>query len=129
MSQENVENFKRANGAFNRRDVNGVLEAVDPEVVWHSAWMGSVYRGHQGVREWIEEVDESLDEINAEFPELRDLGDRLLALGHFRGLGKESRVEIESPVAYLVEFKDGKVSRVQTYLDRDEALEAAGLEE
>ena len=53
----------------------------------------------------------------------------MVALGRLQGRGKESGAQIESPIGYLVDFKDGKVTRVLTYLDPTEALKAAGLSE
>ena len=37
MSQENVEAYKRGLDAFNRRDVEAMLQELDPEVVMHLA--------------------------------------------------------------------------------------------
>jgi hypothetical protein len=37
MSQENVEVFKRAFDAINRRDADALVVELDPEVEWHSA--------------------------------------------------------------------------------------------
>jgi hypothetical protein len=41
--------------------------------------------------------------------------------------GKRGRAE--SPFGCVVEWKDGKATRVLSFLDRKEALEAAGLRE
>jgi hypothetical protein len=46
-----------------------------------------------------------------------------------RGRGTESGVEIESPWAYLLQFKNGKAIWVRASLDPKEALKAAGLRE
>jgi len=35
MAEENVEAFRRGADAYNRRDVEAVLDRVDPEVEWH----------------------------------------------------------------------------------------------
>ena len=43
--------------------------------------------------------------------------------------GRESGAEIESPVAWLVEFRTSKVIKVRAYLEPEKALEAAGLSE
>jgi ketosteroid isomerase-like protein len=43
--------------------------------------------------------------------------------------GRESGVETEASLTFLIDFERGKVSRAVTFLDRDEALEAAGLSE
>jgi|SRR5204863_4295111 len=135
MSQENVEVFKRAFDAINRRDAEALLPELDPEVEWHGAIlmaMGgkrTVYRGHEGVREWLRDLYETLSEFHADYPEIRDLGDRMVAIGQVRGRGRVSGAEIESPHGTVVEFKNGKGIRVRTYLDPKEALEAAGLSE
>jgi ketosteroid isomerase-like protein len=135
MSQENVEAFKRGLEAGNRGDVETLLEILDPEVAWQSALHSllggeaTVYRGHDGIREMLRDLEEAFDEIHGEFAEIRDLGDRLLAIGRLRNRGKGSGAEVESPVAYVVEFKNRKAIRVRTYLDPKEALEAAGLGE
>ncbi len=88
-----------------------------------------MYRGHQGVREGIRDAEDAFSEIQAEQSEVRDLGERVVAIGHLRGRGKESGVVTESALAWIVEFKGGKVIRVREYLDPKEALEAAGLPE
>jgi len=43
--------------------------------------------------------------------------------------GKGSGVEMETDTAMVYEVRDGRVVRIQGYMDRDEALEAAGLRE
>jgi ketosteroid isomerase-like protein len=77
----------------------------------------------------MRDIDDTLAEIHVEFPEVRDLGDRVLAVGRIRTRGKASGVATEAPVGYVADFRDGKFARVRTYLDPAEALEAAGLEE
>jgi nuclear transport factor 2 (NTF2) superfamily protein len=40
--------------AFNRRDVDAVLAALAPDVVWPNGWEGGTVKGHDQVREyWI----------------------------------------------------------------------------
>ena len=133
MSQENVETFERVTEAYKRRDVEAMLADLDPDIEWHPGLLASlggeatVYRGHEGIRELVRDHDEHFSEFNNEYSEIRDLGDQVLAIGHIRARGKASGAETVSPLAFLVESKDGKATRVRTYLDPQEALEAAGL--
>ncbi len=135
MSRENVENIKRAVAAFNRQDVEGMLEVHDIEVEWHPALQvllggeATVYRGHEGVRAFVRDQDEAFAEVRIELLEIRDLGDRLLAIGRLTARGKESGANVETPVAYVADFKNGKAVRIQSFFDPAEALEAAGLNE
>ena len=132
MSQENVEAFKRGLEAGNRGDVEALLEVLDPEVEWHSALHAlmegetTVFRGHDGVRELLRDQYEVFDEIHIELSEIRDLGDRLVALGRTHAHGGASGADVQTPIGLVTEFKDGRAISIRGYLDHEEALEAAG---
>ena len=130
-----MEIVRRVADAYNRRDVGAMLDELHPEVEW-LPWLqiqlgggATVYRGHQGIREGIRDGAEAFSEIQAEPSEVRDLGERVVAIGHLRARGKESGAITESAIAWIVDFTSGKVIRVREYLDPEEALEAAGLSE
>jgi ketosteroid isomerase-like protein len=58
--------------------------------------------------------------------------ERVLVLGHYSGHGKLSGLELEdmrTDVAALVHIRDGKVTRLVLWRDRDCALADLGLEE
>jgi ketosteroid isomerase-like protein len=129
MSQENVEAFKRGLEAGNRGDVETLLEVLDPEVAWHSA-LHALLGGEATVyREMLRDLYEAFDEIHIEITEIRDLGDRLVAIGRTRARGEASGADVESPIGFVTEFKNGKAISIRGYLDHKEALEAAGLRE
>jgi len=133
MSQENVEVFKRFADANNRRDVEALLAELDADVEWQSAVLGSlggeatVHRGHDGVREMLRDLYEAFSEFRVEFSEIRDLGDRVVAIGRWITRGEESGVEVTPPLASVVDFKNGKAIRVRSYLDPEEALVDAAM--
>jgi ketosteroid isomerase-like protein len=135
MSQENVEAFKRGVEAYNRRDAHALVHDLDPTVEWHPALLvmlggeATVYHGHEGVRELLRDIDDTLAEIHVEFSEIRDPGEQVVAIGRIRTRGKASGALTESPLGYVADFRNGKVIRIRTYLDPSEALEAAGLSE
>ncbi|MGC1850903.1 MAG: nuclear transport factor 2 family protein [Solirubrobacterales bacterium] len=136
MSQENVESFKRALDAYNSRDVEAMVQELDPEIEWHSAISillseeSTVYRGHEGIRDLFrEEFNDVLTEIHVVYSEIRDLGDRVLAMGRIWMRGRDSGVETESRIALVSDISNGKTTWIHSYLDPQEALEAAGLSE
>jgi ketosteroid isomerase-like protein len=133
MSQENLDAFKRGVDAANRRDVAALLEGVDPEVEWHAVlpMLGgdAIYRGHEGVREFLRDMWGTFAVTRFEFPEIRDLGDQVVAVGRFCARGKGSGAETDMPFGYVVEYKQGMAVRVRAYRDPAEALEAVGLRE
>ena len=134
MTRGNVESFNRAASAINSGDVEGMLELCEPDVMWRDAinamfgGEATMYRGHDEVREVFRDLYESFAEIHTGYADIRDLGERVLGLGHLRMLGKESGVETDSPLAVLTEWTNGKAISVLTYLDHAEGLQAAGLD-
>jgi ketosteroid isomerase-like protein len=138
MSQENVEVVRQIYEAAGRAINHGALDEfcrlLDPDVEWipiNAALEGVRYRGHDGVRQWIEDMNRDWDFFEARPVEVRDLGDeRLLALGTWRARGRSSGLELDSqPAAWLLQLRDRKAVRMQTFTDRAKALEAAGLSE
>jgi ketosteroid isomerase-like protein len=129
MSQENVEAFKRAIEAYNRRDVEALLDELDNEIEWRPVLpvvLGgdeTVYRGHDGVRQLLRDLDEVLAERQLDFSEIRDVGDHVVATGSLRIRGKSSGALSESPFGCVAELRNGRAIRIQTYLDPSEALE------
>ena len=129
MSQENVDRFIASTEAFNRRDLEAWLSAYDPEAVIEpqaAAFEGSS-SGHEGLREFYAGLCESFDQIEVRYPDIRDLGDRVLALGTIHVVGAESQVETEAPVAIIATYRDGLCVHWKDFGDHAQALEAAAL--
>jgi ketosteroid isomerase-like protein len=129
VADANVEVVKRAIAALNVRDVDAYLEICAPEVELHSpiAGLEGANVGEAGVREFFANVEEATTAFVIEIESLQPVDERrVLAMVRF---------EMESPggfaltqeAANLYEVEDGKLRRVQAYLDRDEGLRAAGL--
>jgi ketosteroid isomerase-like protein len=137
MSQENVELARTAFEAFNRAFNEGVpdlYDMLDPEIEWipmTAILEGRTYRGHDGVREWIEDMKREWTSYETMPERFQDLGDdRVLALGTWRARGRGGDVLLDFPHAsWLLQYRKGKIVRVETFTDRTQALEAAGLSE
>ena len=56
--------------------------------------------------------DEVFAEIHAEYSDIRDLGDRILAVGQIRMRGKGSGAETESLLASVTDHENGKAIRI-----------------
>jgi hypothetical protein len=94
MSLENVEIVQRSMEAINRGDVEAAVSFTDSDGELHSAIIGgiegNVYRGHDGLRRWYADVMETFEELSTEFTEYRDLGDRIVGVGHIHARGRGS---------------------------------------
>jgi ketosteroid isomerase-like protein len=133
MAEENVEIAQRMSDAFNARDFEGMFETLAPDVEWipiMAVLEGRVYRGHAGVRRWIEDLGTYWEIFETHQEEYRPVGNRVLVLGHWHARAKESRVELEGEQAsWVLDFEDAKITRLQTYTDRAEAFQAVGLKQ
>jgi ketosteroid isomerase-like protein len=95
-------------------------------------------RGHRGAylsrsREratLFGDLADAWDSFHVEIEDSVDLGgDRVLTSARYQGRGKASRAETEAHIWAVNVVRDGKVVSARTYLNRADALEAAGLSE
>jgi ketosteroid isomerase-like protein len=135
MSQTNVDLAKRMTVAFNSTFTQGtddLYELVDPDVDWEPITArldGTTYRGHDGVRQWVEDMKADWDEFETHVEEVRDLGDdRVLSLGRWQARGRASGVALDfQKAAWLLTFRGERVVSMKTFTDRNDAYQAAGI--
>src|SRR5206468_12923020 len=87
----------------------------------------TVYRGHDGLRRYFEDAHAAWEEIQVRQAEVREVGDRTISFGELRGKGRASGLEVRVPLAWVGEWHDGKLVRLETYTSKTEAVEAVGL--
>jgi len=61
--------------------------------------------------------------------EAKASGDQVFLWVRFSGHGAESGIPMEMELAHLITIREGRATRTVEYMDRAEALEAAGLRE
>jgi ketosteroid isomerase-like protein len=135
MSEKNVETIRRVYERWVQGDAS-LFEAFDQNIELHpdpaADWVGvnDIYRGHDGVRSYIAQVYEAFEEYRTEVEDLLDAGDKVitLAIEHARGRRSGARVEARR-TAHVWTMRENKAIRLDLYLDRAQALEAAGLRE
>ena len=125
MSKENVELVRRLFSAIESEEFQVVLNLFDPEVEW-SATEGTAH-GIEGVVSSFVGWMETWDEHHIEPEEFLECDDgRVLAAIHLSGLGQQSGVSIDQRFFQLYTVREGKVSRMVEYVDRDRAVRALG---
>jgi ketosteroid isomerase-like protein len=134
MSQENVEIVREVIESFRGGDQKRTARLLDPEVEFHGTVggleEGRIAHGLAQIVEVFEEEDlEAWEERRLEPEGFIDAGDDIVVLLHEYRRGRGSGVELESDTAVVFAVRDGRVVRIQGYMDRDAALEAAGLSE
>ena len=131
MSQENVDRFVEATEAFNRGDAEAWLKQYDTEVIFEPqvAEMEGAYVGHDGIRAFMATIEDLYEGFQVRLQDVRDLGDRVLALGTASSIGKGSGIEQEAPLAIVASFRDGRITHFKDYGDKDQAFEAVGRQQ
>ena len=128
MSQENVKVVREAWDAYSGGDYDRIAGFHDPHIVVVTLEDGAVY-GNDAVLANYERWDEAWEEAETTLEEVIGHGDRVFVAARFHARGRASGVEVETRLYEVYTVRDGKVLRIDEYATRDEALEAAGLEE
>jgi ketosteroid isomerase-like protein len=132
MSEENEEVARRPIDAFNR----GGVDALDP--FWHediefhdiaAVPDAGVHRGRTAAKGALQSTLDLTDKVAIEVLEMAIAGDEVLYRWRFQARGTASGVPIDATIFHVATIRNGKVMRLRQFLDRDQAFEAAGLEE
>jgi ketosteroid isomerase-like protein len=130
MSEENVEVVRKAiayeyYGVGDRPEAEAIF---DPDVVLNPADEGPSH-GPDEMRYDLERWASAFEEFRVTFEEVIDAGDQVVVVAHHQGRGRGSGIEVDARFYEVYTVREGKVSRVDEYTEREEALEAAGLSE
>lgn len=131
MASEDVERLRESFGRWNSGD-RDFDETLHPEIQLRTpltSTSGQAYRGIDGFKGWMREIDEQFDFWQLrpeEFTELDD--DRILVTGEVHLRGRESGVEIDQPVVWLFEFREGLLYRYNVWTSMEDARREAGLD-
>ena len=136
MSQENVEVVRRIYGEWGRGNFREGAELYDPHVLlvvrpeFGLASGEGVYCGPDEVARYMREVFlpewEGLAIAGDEF---LDAGDSVVVHVHQHGTGRQSHAFGEVRYFQVWTFRGTSVIRIESVMERAEALEAAGLRE
>lgn len=137
MSQQNVELVREGYARWRAGDHELLLDffltnaAPDIEVFSRfGGFSGVPYRGHEGVRAWLAEIQESFVRFEPWLDDARQVGDdRVVAVGGISFRAKESGVDMAERMGWVYEFRNGRLRRMMFYGSPADALEAVGLGE
>ena len=130
MSEENVEVVRRFYAAWSRDEFPGPTDLMDPEIEYvnpDGAVEPGTRRGLAAFRLAVETLFEGWETWQMEPEVFRAVDDQVAVVLRYRGLGRESGVEVEGRESALWTVRDGRVVRYAWFHEPDEALEAAGL--
>jgi ketosteroid isomerase-like protein len=105
-----------------------VTAHYDPECEYQPVEEEATVRGHDALVRWNERWFEAWNEFHADVEEMVEAGDGVIVTGLVAsGRGTGSGMPVEQRIFHVLELREGKVLRISEYLERDQALAAAGL--
>jgi ketosteroid isomerase-like protein len=132
MSDQNVELVHEVVDAVNRRDISCLIELTDPEVEWHTFLAElreeGAYRGHDGIRQWLSDVDAVWEFLRVSVDDTLAVGALVLVVGRLRYRGKGSGVELDSPTGWVAKIRRKRLVYARLFREPENAIESLGLE-
>ena len=131
MSQENVDFVRASFSVWNTGDMEAYGELLDPGIVsqppreWPEP---GPFRGREAVLREFVHVREAWDaDISEPVSDFFDAGERVVVRLVWRGEGRGPAIPLEMSCIYTV--GEGRMQKMEFFLDHAEALEAVGLSE
>jgi ketosteroid isomerase-like protein len=125
------ENLELVRMAF-QADLDAAVGWWHPRIEWAIAKEHPEARtlsGRDAVVAYLRDWEEVLNGAHLDIDRFVDAGAQVVAVGTVHGTGAVSGAAVKVPIAFICTVDDGKVLRVEEYLQPAEALEAAGLAE
>jgi ketosteroid isomerase-like protein len=133
MAGRNVEIVRQLYQYVNQRRWDLMAELLDPNVAQYGTVggleEGTVAHGRSGITQLYEREADAWDQQRIEAERLIDAGDQVVVFQREYQRGRSSGVELVVDTAAVLDLRDGRVVRIQGYMDRATALRAAGLSE
>jgi ketosteroid isomerase-like protein len=122
------ESIRAAYAAWSQRDLDGVLALVHPEAevrpILGANFETDVYRGHDGIRRWMEDLTGEWESFEVTVTEFVVRGERVCCPFQIRARGRVSGVVIEGEMFHLIEMRDGLIGRLEAFRARADAMDA-----
>ena len=126
-----MELVHRALAAFNDGGIEALRPFLGPDPVLYPApeWIeAQEYRGTEGLEYLVSVFEDNFDDWSWEVHDVRDAGDRVVALIEHGGRLKGSGAPISQPMGIVYSaIRDGRINKARFFQSWDQALKAAGL--
>jgi ketosteroid isomerase-like protein len=132
MSQAEIETLRAVYEAVSRGDWDEAFRDADPEFELRPPDQNPIagsLRGREAIRGFFDELWAAFDEVTVQPREFLQLDDRILVSLLMQLRPSDSGAKVEMHLTHLWTMRDGRPARCSVFLRREEALEAAGVQE
>jgi uncharacterized protein len=132
MSRADIENLRAVYEAVSRGDWDAAFRDARPDFELRTPDQNPIagtYRGREEIRDFFAEMWAAFEEVDIQPERFLESNGRILVflLMQLRPIDSEAKIEMR--LVHLWTIRDGKPARCEVFLQREEALEAAGLSE
>jgi len=119
----NIQTVQSMYDAFKRGDIGAIIAALTPDADWHSGGPKRDYppfgprHGTKGVQEFFRQVGESLDFQEFTPREFYANADKVVVIGYYAMVVKNTGRKIASDWCHIFTFQDGKVVNFREITD------------
>lgn len=123
-----IDTIRASYDAFHRRDLDGVLAALAPDVSWvhpdglNHLGLGGEKKGHAEVIAFIRRTPSFISRMTLDPREFIESGDRVVVFGLRHVVAANGR-EGTFPFVHSWSFRDGKATRFEDYFDTAQLIE------
>jgi ketosteroid isomerase-like protein len=121
---DNVRLLKNLYDAFGRGDIAAVLGTMSPAIKWYQAEnnpyrpSGEAWMGPDAVQSNLfMRLGAEWDAFTVHLRSFHDAGDSIIVEARYSGTYKATGKRMDAQVCHIWDFKDGKVTRFQQYVD------------
>jgi putative acetyltransferase len=114
--------------ALNQGDWDAFFDLLDPEVELREEFIAldiAVYRGHEGVREWLRRSSEVMSGFRFEPLRFMRVEDSVVIPVRLTARGAGSGAEVSADLVHMGQMRDGKISLLAAYPDLQSAVAVA----
>ena len=129
MAQDNVDVVQGAWDAFERGDIDTVLDAIAPTAetrVPESLPWGGTYTGPEGFRDFLGRLGEAFEQFSATPEKVLGADDNhVIVLAKTKGRTKAGGT-VEGAAVWIYQLRDGMIADAESFGDTAQLLEALG---
>ena len=132
QTEQAIAGLRAAYAAFNRGDIDAAVQLFDPNVEWIEPPEfpgGGAYHGVDAAKRYLAQSRAGAAEVISEPERFIPSADRIVVFVYARVLPKDSQAWQEIRLADVYTFRDGRVTAMHAFANRQDALRWAGVDE
>jgi ketosteroid isomerase-like protein len=126
---DQIQSIKDVYAAFGRGDVEAILSKLSPDVSWEvegpsEISFAGIRKGPEAVKGFFQAIASDHADPNLEIAEYFGSADSVATFGRYRCTLKKTGKRVDTPMAHLFKFRDGKIVRFVDHINTAAFLEA-----